>query len=310
MVVFNMAKQHISATHDICVFDRERFQSGLSRARKKFEHHNFLHQWSQAQILDRLSDINRDFSNALCIGSRCPVTHAHHQKIKRGVVLDIPPAPVSEFSTPYLCADEEFLPIACQSLDLVVSNLHMHHVNDLPGALVQIRHALKNDGLFLASILGGETLHELRSVMMQAEIDIYGGASPRIAPFADKPQMGDLLQRAGFTLPVVDSDVVRVTYDNALKLMADLRGMGESNCIIARKKEFDRKAFFMRVAELYQERFSEVDGRIVASFEVIFLLGWAPDSSQQKPLRPGSAEHSLADALGSVEIKTGDKARP
>ncbi len=295
---------------DISVFDRRRFKYGLIRAMPNFNDFNFLHSWGKNHILDRLSDVNRQFENALCIGSRCPITAGDHDKIRYGVVSDITETPVSSFNAPYLCADEEFLPLNPKSLDFITSNLNLHHVNDLPGSLLQIRRALKNDGLFLASMMGGETLHELRSCMMQAELDLYGGVSPRVFPFADKPQMGDLLQRAGFALPVVDSDVITVTYDNIFKLMADLRGMGEGDTIIARNKNFENKAFFMRVAELYHEKFAESDGRIVASFEVIFLLGWAPDASQQKPLRPGSAEHSLAEALGASEIKTGDKTAP
>ncbi len=297
-------------TRDITVFDRGRYRNGLARARINFHEHDFLHIWSKSQILDRLSDVNRDFGLAHCIGSRCAITADDHQKIKYGVVSDVTDNPVCNITSPYICADEEMLPLRAESLDLITSNLTLHHVNDLPGTLIQIRRALKNDGLFLASMLGGESLHELRSCMMQAEIDLYGGVSPRVFPFADKPQMGDLLQRAGFALPVVDSDVVRVTYDNIFKLMADLRGMGEGNTIIARKKSFESRAFFMRVAELYQDQFSENDGRLVASFEVIFLLGWAPDDSQQKPLRPGSAEHSLAEALGTEEVTTGEKAAP
>ncbi len=203
-------------------------------------------------------------------------------------------------------ADEEFFPFADESFDLVLSTLNLHAINDLPGALLQTRKSLKPDGLFLAAMLGGETLHELRHVMTQAEMNIRGGISPRIFPFADKQQMGALLQRAGFSLPVVDSDILTVTYDNVFKLFHDLRYMGEGNAIAARDKTPPGKKFFLEAARLYQEQFAEPDGRITASFEIIFLTGWAPHASQQKPLRPGSAETSLAEALKTHEIKTGD----
>lgn len=209
-------------------------------------------------------------------------------------------------TTQSIFADEEFLPFANESFDLVLGTLNLHTVNDLPGALLQIRKSLKPDGLFLASMLGGETLYELRQVMTQAEMNTRGGISPRIAPFADKQQMGALLQRAGFNLPVVDSDIITVTYDNIFKLFHDLRYMGEGNAIAARDKTPPGKKLFMEAARLYQEQFAGADGRITASFEIIFLTGWAPHSSQQKPLRPGSAETSLADALSTREIKTGD----
>ncbi len=164
--------------------------------------------------------------------------------------------------------------------------------------------------LLLCTFLGGQTLHELRSVITNVELNMTGGISPRIAPFADKQQMGDLLQRAGFALPVIDSEIITVTYDNVFKLFHDLRGMGENNAIMQRNKTHVSKDFFMRIAQEYQDKFSQNDGQVTASFEIIFLLGWSPHESQQKPLRPGSAEHRLADALGATEIKTGEKTKP
>jgi len=291
---------------DILIFDRNRVAQARARALPEFEQYNFLFEWSKNNLIDRISDINRTFTNALQIGARGAVKQ--HDKITSLTTLDL--LEKTSVNSPYICASEEFLPIASQSIDLLFSNLCLHSVNDLPGALLQIRRALKADGLFIASMLGGETLHEMRKVMAEAELEIYGGISPRISPFADKPQMGDLLQRAGFALPVVDSDIITVTYDNVFKLMKDLRGMGENNAIIARKKTPTSKAFFMSVAKKYHDKFAESDGRIVASFEVIFLLGWSPHESQQKPLKPGSAEHKLADILGTQEIKTGEKAKP
>lgn len=290
------------------IFDRACVKRNRQRAQERFDDYSFLFQWSKNHLHDRILDINRRFGSALNIGSRAPILA--HDKIDHITTLDLTRIPFDTNASPYIQASEDFLPIAHKSLDLIVSNLNLHTVNDLPGALLQIKQSLKEDGLFIASILGGETLHELRKIFTETELELYGGISPRIAPFADKPQMGDLLQRAGFALPVVDSDIVTVTYDNIFKLFHDLRGMGEGNAIIARKKSPTSKAFFMRAAQKYHEQFAEEDGRIVASFEVIFLLGWSPHSSQQKPLRPGSAEHSLAEALNTTEIKAGEKAKP
>lgn len=293
---------------DITVFDRHRIKHNRERARATFEQYDFLYEWSRKNLADRLLDINRTFENTVNLGSRCPITK--HDKIENVLTLDLCDAPLSDINGHYVQADEEFLPLKQQSCDLIISNLNLHFVNDLPGALLQIKNALKRDGLFIASILGGETLHELRQTFTETEIEMYQGISPRIAPFADKAQMGDLLQRAGFALPVVDSDIITVTYDHIFKLMHDLRGMGENNAISARQKTPSQRQFFMNAAQRYQENHAESDGRIPASFEVIFLLGWAPHESQQKPLRPGSAEHSLAEALNTTEIKTGEKTTP
>lgn len=283
------------------VFDRDLIAYRRLRAASKISSHDFLFQWAQRNLSDRLIDINRSFDLGVELGARSALKQ--HDKVSNLFTLDL----VGDAD---VIASEEFLPLKSKSLDLVLSNLNLHTVNDLPGALIQIQRALKDDGLFLACMLGGETLHELRSVMSDVELELYGGVSPRVAPFADKPQMGDLLQRAGFALPVVDSDILTVTYDHVFKLMEDLRGMGESNSLDQRSKTPVGKEFFMRVAQVYKDKFSESDGRIVASFEVIFLLGWAPHDSQQKPLRPGSAKNSLADALGGDEVNLGEKAEP
>lgn len=291
---------------DIFVFDRHHVRKNRQRAAANFENHDFLFKWSAAQLADRLLDVNRQFSSCLQIGSRGII--GAHKKIDHIHTMDITPSPI-EPASPYIQASEELLPLREKSLDLIISNLCLHTVNDLPGALIQIRRALKPDGLFIGCMLGGETLHELRSVLTATELKIRGGVSPRVFPFADKPQMGDLLQRAGFALPVVDCEIITVTYPHIFKLLHDLRGMGEGNAIAARDKGFTGKNFFVEAAQKYAQDFSE-DDRIIASFEIIFLLGWAAHESQQKPLRPGSAEHSLADALGSAEIKTGDKATP
>ncbi len=278
------------------IFDRNQVRHNRARASAKFQDHGFLFDWSKSQLLERISDINRIFSKALQIGSRAPILAAEHSKIGDIATLDLTNKPV-QCCDIYIQASEEFLPIKQNSMDLVVSNLSLHSVNDLAGALIQINDCLKSDGLFIASMLGGETLHELRKIMMEVEISMFDGASPRIAPFADKPQMGELLQRAKFALPVVDSDIITVTYDNVFKLLHDIRYMGEGNAIYKRNKSYLGKAFFMQVAQKYHEQFAEKDGRITASFEVIFLIGWKPHKSQQQPLPRGSGKVSLGEVL-------------
>ncbi|MGO9358274.1 MAG: methyltransferase domain-containing protein, partial [Xanthobacteraceae bacterium] len=191
----------------------------------------------------------------------------------------------------------EELGLAPQSLDLAVSALALQFVNDLPGVLAQIRRALKPDGLFLAALVGGETLTELRQTFAAAEAEIEGGLSPRVAPFADLRDLGALLQRAGFALPVTDVDRIVVRYDHALALMQDLRRMGATNVLVQRRRTPLRRATLMRAAQIYAERFADPDRRIRATFDVIWLSGWAPHASQQQPQRPGSAKASLAEVF-------------
>jgi SAM-dependent methyltransferase len=209
-----------------------------------------------------------------------------------------------------VAADEEALPFAAASLDLVVSALALQFVNDLPGTLIQIRRALKPDGLLLAAMIGGDSLAELREAFAQAEIEIEGGVSPRVAPLADLRALGALLQRAGFALPVVDSDRLTVRYDSVFALMHDLRRMGATNVLIERSRAPLRHATLRRMADIYAQRFADADGRLRATFEIVWLSGWAPHESQQKPLKPGSAARRLADALGTREIPAGEKPRP
>jgi SAM-dependent methyltransferase len=192
---------------------------------------------------------------------------------------------------------QEVLPLAPESLDLAVSALAFQFVNDLPGVLSQIRRALKPDGLLLAAMIGGDTLTELRQSFAAAEAECEGGVSPRVAPLADLRDVGSLLQRAGFALPVTDVDRVVVRYDNAFALMQDLRRMGATNILIERRRTPTRRATLLRMAQIYGERFADPDGRIRATFDVIWLSGWAPHESQQKPLQPGSAKVSLAEAV-------------
>jgi SAM-dependent methyltransferase len=192
---------------------------------------------------------------------------------------------------------DETLPFTPQSIDLALSALAFQFVNDLPGVLAQIRRALKPDGLLLAAMIGGDTLTELRQSFAAAEAECEGGVSPRVAPFADLRDVGGLLQRAGLALPVTDVDRITVRYANAFALMADLRRMGATNILMERRRTPTRRATLLRMTELYAERFADSDGRIRATFDIIWLSAWAPHESQQKPLKPGSAQASLEEAV-------------
>ncbi len=289
----------VDTPSNIAIFDRKQVKHNRERSAARFSNHDFLFQWSKKQLSERIYDINHSFTRTLQIGARAPILQDEHDKIIHIITTDLTNKSMQTCNN-YVQASEEYLPFAPKSMDLVISNLNLHSVNDLVGTLAQIHSCLKDDGLFIASMLGGETLYELRKIMMEVELSMLGGASPRIFPFADKLQMGGLLQRANFTLPIVDSDIITVTYDNIFKLLHDIRGMGEGNAIINRNKTSLNKEFFMKVAQKYHEQFADFsndNGRITASFEIIFLLGWTPHSSQQKPLERGSAKYSLAEAL-------------
>lgn len=294
------------------VFNRSAVRQHRHRAWQNFSNHDFLFRRSGDQLAERLEEVRPDFPTALEIGARLPGESAtalmRAGKIENFLIMDLtrPPDP----SQLYVQGDEEALPFGPNSLDLVISNLSLHTVNDLPGALIQIRRALKPNGMFLASLFGGETLWQLRASLQHTEQRHQGGQSPRIAPFADKQQMGALMQRAGFALPVVDSDILTVTYPNIFKLMVDLRFMGETNSVAARSKTCPGQDFFHEAGMHYAHHYSNSKGQLEASFEMIFLIGWAPHESQQQPLRPGSAELSLAEALNTEEISTGEKAKP
>lgn len=288
------------------VFDRKALALKRQRTAQHFVDYDFLFEFVQKQISDRLKDINRDFKTIIQIGARG--TTGSYKEQNSSFTIDLHQDKHREKAN--AIADEEFLPFKNDSIDLVMSNLGLHATNDLPGTLIQIRRALKGDGLFMGAMFGGETLFELRESLMQTEIKLHGGASPRVFPFADKQQMGALLQRAGFALPVIDSEIITVTYPNMFKLMKDLRGMGETNIIKERSKKYPGRDFFNHAAQYYEQHFAEKDGRIHATFEIIFLIGWSPHESQQQPLKPGSAEKRLADVLGTNEIKTEEKATP
>lgn len=295
-------------------FDRTLLRARRDRVAKGFSNHDFLVREVCERVGDRLEPINRKFPMALDIGCHNGLmaqTLSYYDGIEYRFQTDISFGMASaarQFADGTLVADEEFLPIADERLDLVTSVLTLHWTNDLPGALIQINRALKPDGLFIAAMFGGETLCELRDSLTWAEIEIDGGLSPRISPFPQLQELGALLQRAGFALPVVDSERITVTYDHPFKLMAELRGMGEANALVERRRTPLRRGTLLAAAKYYQDRFADSDGRIPATFELHFLTGWAPHESQQKPLRPGTAQQRLADALGTVEHAAGDKA--
>jgi SAM-dependent methyltransferase len=262
-------------------------------------------------LADRLGAVLRRFDLALDLGTPGEAVRAALTRlgsVATIVAADAMPATGTKRVSPLVTADEEVLPFRDASLDLVVSALALQFVNDLPGVLVQIRRALKPDGLFLAALIGGDTLTELRQSFAAAESEIEGGVSPRVAPFADLRDLGTLLQRAGFALPVTDTDRVIVRYDGAFGLMRDLRRMGATNALLDRRRTPLKRATLMRMAEIYAQRFADNDGRLRATFEIVWLSGWAPHPDQQQPLKPGSARARLADALGTREISTREKA--
>lgn len=267
-------------------------------------------------LAERLSSVLRRFDLAADLGT--PGEHlrqalATSGKVRVLIAVDaladfsLGPRGKAAEGAPLVAADEEALPFREGSLDLVVSALALHLVNDLPGTLIQVRHALKPDGLFLAALLGGETLTELRHAFAQAETEMEGGVSPRVAPFPDLRDLGALLQRAGFALPVADTERLTVRYASVFSLMHELRRMGATNALIERRRVPLRRATLMRMAEIYTRRFADPDGRLRATFEIVWLSGWAPDPTQQKPLQPGSAKMRLAEALGTREIPAGEK---
>ncbi|KQT09943.1 SAM-dependent methyltransferase [Methylobacterium sp. Leaf399] len=281
------------------------FDTALIRARLIRAHRGgyagFLVDRAAEDLDDRLGAVLRRFDLAVDLATPTPAAAVRLRASGRaGTVVRI--APVADGSGDLAAVgDPEALPLAPGRFDLAVSLLALHQVNDLPGALVQLRRALKPDGLFVGCLLGGRSLTELRQVFGEAEAELEGGVSPRVAPFADVRAIGGLLQRAGFALPVTDADLVTVRYADPFALMRDLRAMGMTNALTERRRTPLRRATLLRAAALYAERFADADGRLRASFEIVWVSGWAPHDSQQKPLRPGSARTRLADALGTTE---------
>lgn len=288
-------------TSPVLIFDRALGRRRLARAAASGKAEDFLLARAADELCERLAAVKRTFAAILDCGTpsaRLALSLAGQLRPRLLVRM----APLKETCPRTLLSlvgDEENLALAPERFDLAVCALSLQNLNDLPGALLQLRRVLKPDGLFLGCLLGGATLTELRKALEAAEAELCGGVSPRVAPFADVRDLGALLQRAGFALPVADSDPVTIRYANMFALMADLRAMGGANALAARRRKPVPKSFFLRAAEAYAERFSDPDGRVRATFEMIFLSGWAPHESQQKPLAPGSAQMRLADALAA-----------
>jgi len=270
------------------------------RARATFRDAAFLHERVVADLADRLEAIPRPFPRVLALGGG----GLFSEQVRARPELSARIGAILEADLDFI--DPEQLPFAPNSFELIVSSLALHWINDLPGALIQLRLALKPDGLLLASLFGGETLHELRLSLIEAESELTGGAGPRVSPFADLQDIAGLLQRAGFALPAADRDVVTVRYGEPMRLLADLRAMGETSALRERSPRALSRRILARAFEIYSERYSE-DGRVRATFEILTATGWSPHESQQKPLKPGSAKMRLADALKTEEISAGEK---
>lgn len=289
------------------IFDRALLQS---RRLKAWQRHgkdaDFLLSHVCQDMAERLSIVLREFPLVLEVGGhtgklaqmisgRKGTTHIFRQEHSNAFLSGAGQSETTAILP--LVADEEALPVAPQSMDLILSPLSLQWVNDLPGSLFQVRNSLKPDGLFLATLLGNESLKELRTAFLQAETELTDGVSPHIAPFPELKDMGSLLQRAGFSLPVVDQDIITVRYGSMFSLMEDLRKMGASNCLHDRSRTPMRRDVLMRAAEIYQSDFADSDGKIRASFQIVSISGWAPHESQQKPLKPGSAQTHFSKVL-------------
>jgi SAM-dependent methyltransferase len=291
------------------LFDRVLHQTRLDRAAPDYASADFLKRRAAEDVVMRLETILRRFPVAVDLGSRngafsrALAASDASQKIDVLFEADLSARMLGIPETNGLktVADEERLPFGDDTLDLAVSTLSLHWTNDLVGALIQIRRALRPDGLFIGAIFGGATLTELRQALLQAEDEVSGGASFRVSPFADAIDAAGLLQRAGFALPVADVDRVKVRYGHPIELLRDLRRMGETSVLLERSRKPMSRRVLMRAMEIYVERFAEADGRVPATFEIVAVTGWAPHENQQKPLRPGSAKMRLADALGTLE---------
>ena len=273
-------------------FDRALVRRRRDRAAAGFSGYDFMFAETAASLVERLRLIRRGFPHALDLGCHDGAAGrlaAAAKGIERLVSCDLSGALAGRADGFPVVADEEALPFAPASFDLVLSNLSLHWVNDLPGALIQIRRVLRPDGFFVASMLGGDTLKELRRSLFEAELEVTGGAAPRLSPFAAQADAGQLMRRAGFALPVADSETITVTYSDIFRLMADLRGMGETSALLARPRRPLARAVLLEAGRRYAEAWAEPDGRLPATFQVLHLAGWAPDPSQQQPLPPGGA---------------------
>lgn len=264
--------------------DRPALDRQRARARATGDAALFLQEEAADEIQERLMLVNRRFMAPAVVTPWPDVWRTR-----------LPKAEISD--------DTETIALKPGAHDLVIHAMSLHWADDPVGQLIQVRRALAPDGLFLGALFGGQTLHELRAALAEAEVDVTGGLSPRVAPMAEIRDVGALMQRAGFALPVADSITRQVSYADPLRLMHDLRAMGEANAMTARPRHFTRRAVLLDAAARYAAAFGTEDGRIPATFEIITLTGWAPADSQPKPLRPGSATQSLADALGTTETK-------
>jgi len=293
------------------LFDRKLLRARRARFAAEVGQHEFLLAHVARELSERVQLMLRPFPLALDLG-------AYHGLLGRKVA-ELPSVgsmvyaeSVFAFAAlcprPSLVCDEDALPFEQPSFNLIVSGLALHRVNDLPGALIQIRRALHPDGLFLAALLGAGALRELRQTLIEAEAEAQGGASPRVSPFGDVRDYGALLQRAGFALPVADAESLTVRYASPRALMREVRALGGGNVLLARSRAPLSRRVLERAEAIYRERHATPDGRVGATFEIVYLSGWAPDASQQQPLRPGSAAQRLADALGTAEHSAGDKA--
>ena len=300
------------------VFDRHLLELHRNRVAANGYKHDFLFRHQADLLMERLDDFTRSFHYILEIGCRGGyLSKMLRRKYPQQRLTLIDSANTMLQSALTLLSPDDFLrgkvvsdetiPFQPHYFDLVISNLYLHWVNDLPGYLAQIRRCLQPDGLFLGCLFGGETLRELRQVLMEAELELTNGVSPRVSPFAGLQDMAALMQRAGFALPVIDHEIVTVTYSNMRELLKDIQGMGESNTLKERQRKVPPRLLFAKAAQLYQERYKTSDNKITASFEIIYLCGWAPHPSQQQALKRGSAKVRLADALGVTEQKAGDK---
>ena len=290
-------------------FDYKMLKQVRDRALTQPEDAMFLRQASITRLLDRLYDVNRDFSSILDLGSfrgqlsnqLLAMSPAKHEDNYTLFQMDISKK-MSAFAHPsatYIHSPDMQLPRKIIPCDLILSSQFFQWVNDLPGMLIQCHNYLKPDGLLLANFFGGRTLQELRACLTHAETELSNGAHARCIPMVDVNAAGGLLQRAGFALPVCDSDLIEVTYSSIYELMLDLKKMGEANALNSRSRRFTRAKLFQRAKEIYEQEFAAKDGRIIATFELVTLTGWVPDESQQKPLRPGSAKNQLADFVES-----------
>lgn len=272
------------------LFDPDLLARRRARAAAGGDGADFLREIAAAEIAERLTEVNRSFQAPVIIGPKGALWAG---------ALGLPGA--------RLVPDAETLDLEAGEADLVVHALALHWANDPVGQIAQARRALRPDGLFLGALFGGDTLWELRQVLAQAETEVTGGLSPRVAPMGEIRDLGALLQRAGLALPVADAARLPVSYATMFDLIRDLRAMGETNVMTDRTRTPTPRALVARAAELYAERFGDGDGRVSATFEIVYLTGWAPAESQQKPLRPGSAVARLADALGAVEMGAGER---